>query len=248
MKKAIFILAALFLSFSVHAQSIGIGTDTPAISAILDVSSATKGFLLPRMNQSQRIAISSPTKGLLVFQTDGLTGLYVFTDNGWSQFSISKLVLTTTGTTGPATLINDTLNIPQVQSTALTKHSIGEVFGGGIVFYTTPDSLHGLIAETIDQGSNISWYDAQDAVSAATNHSISGKNFTDWMPTKNELNLLNAAKNAGSVINFANGQYWSSTEWNYQQSWNQYFSSSGFQNYMSKSNTAGYYVRAIRSF
>lgn len=132
----------------------------------------------------------------------------------------------------PATLLNDTLNIPQIQTMSIPKHTIGEVFGGGIVYYLTPDSLHGLIAEIIDQGANISWYDAQDAVNFSNNHSADRKKITDWsIPTKNELNLLNAAKNADTVINLANGQYRSSTEWNYQQAWNQYFSSSGFQNY-----------------
>jgi hypothetical protein len=49
---------------------VGIGTDTPASSAMLDVTSTTMGLLVPRMNSAQRIAISSPTEGLLVYDTD----------------------------------------------------------------------------------------------------------------------------------------------------------------------------------
>ncbi len=89
-------------------------------------------------------------------------------------------------------------------------HFIGESYGGGIVFYITPDAHHGLIAETIDQGSPVNWYNAQDAISTASNHSLSAKNFTDWrLPTKNELNLLYLQKNF--VGGFNTNYYWAST-------------------------------------
>lgn len=39
-------------------------------SAILDVASTTKGFLLPRMTTTQKNAISTPATGLVVFDTD----------------------------------------------------------------------------------------------------------------------------------------------------------------------------------
>ena len=48
--------------------SVGIGT-TANTSAILDVSSTTKGFLPPRMTTTQRDAISSPATGLTVYNT-----------------------------------------------------------------------------------------------------------------------------------------------------------------------------------
>ena len=38
------------------------------------------------------------------------------------------------------------------ESLAQTKHYIGEKWGGGIVFIVVADGLHGLIAETKDQG------------------------------------------------------------------------------------------------
>jgi hypothetical protein len=40
-------------------------------SAMLDVSSTTKGALIPRMLLAQRTAIANPATGLLVYQTDG---------------------------------------------------------------------------------------------------------------------------------------------------------------------------------
>ncbi|MFA5818660.1 MAG: hypothetical protein WC854_05220 [Bacteroidales bacterium] len=38
------------------------------------------------------------------------------------------------------------------------KHTIGEVYGGGIVFYVYDGGQHGLIAATVDQSTAIRWY------------------------------------------------------------------------------------------
>jgi len=86
MKKLIFSLLVFSLGWSAAmAQSVGINSDgsTPHASAILDVSSTTKGFLAPRMTTSQRAAITSPATGLLVYQTDGTPGYYYFDGSVW---------------------------------------------------------------------------------------------------------------------------------------------------------------------
>ncbi|MBG8555546.1 glycine-rich protein [Hymenobacter guriensis] len=49
---------------------VGIGTATPAPSAVLDLTSTTKGLLPPRMSQAQRDAIQSPAVGLTIYNTD----------------------------------------------------------------------------------------------------------------------------------------------------------------------------------
>ena len=65
-------------------------------------------------------------------------------------------------------------------------HWIGERFGGGIVFYVSEDGLHGLIAETVDQGC-CHWIDAH-LLAQNGEHSEAGKAFTDWrLPTTEEL-------------------------------------------------------------
>lgn len=64
----------LFLNHT-HAHT-GIGISTPNASAKLDVSSTNKGFLPPRMTATERGNIQSPAAGLMVYQTDGTSGLY----------------------------------------------------------------------------------------------------------------------------------------------------------------------------
>lgn len=60
------------------AQGVAINTDgtTADPSAMLHVKSSTSGFLLPTMTTAQRTAIVHPATGLLVYQTDGMTGFY----------------------------------------------------------------------------------------------------------------------------------------------------------------------------
>jgi len=49
--------------------NVGIGTTSPSASALLDVSSTTRGLLPPRMTGVQRDAISSPAAGLMIYNT-----------------------------------------------------------------------------------------------------------------------------------------------------------------------------------
>ena len=75
-KKLIYLFILSFVLISGFAQT-GIGTTTPDASAKLDITSTTKGLLVPRMTSTQKAAISSPANGLLVYQTDGVIGFYV---------------------------------------------------------------------------------------------------------------------------------------------------------------------------
>jgi N-acetylneuraminic acid mutarotase len=70
MKKYISFLVILFTTQLLLAQNIGIGTTTPDSSAIVDVKSTTKGFLMPRMTTAERDAIVAPKEGLQIYNTD----------------------------------------------------------------------------------------------------------------------------------------------------------------------------------
>lgn len=70
-------------------QSVGIGENefTPSLSAILELSSDTRGTLIPRLTSDQHDRIKSPSTGLLVYQTDVNAGFYYY--NGSQQQRIS---------------------------------------------------------------------------------------------------------------------------------------------------------------
>lgn len=88
MKKQLLALAiTLLISTVLQAQNVGINTATPHASAALDVSSTTAGFLVPRMTQTERDAITIPKEtGLLLYQTDNTPGFYYWNGTAWTPF------------------------------------------------------------------------------------------------------------------------------------------------------------------
>ena len=69
------------LTGGVNIQVNGSTLDT---SAIFQLNSTTKGFLPPRMDDAQRAAITAPAVGLIVYQTNGIEGLYIYKSTGWT--------------------------------------------------------------------------------------------------------------------------------------------------------------------
>ena len=84
---------------SLASAQVGIGTVTPHSSAALDVSSTTKGLLLPRMSTLQRNAIVSTATGLVVFDTT-LNGFYGYNGSIWTQTVFSHTAWSLTGNAG----------------------------------------------------------------------------------------------------------------------------------------------------
>jgi uncharacterized protein (TIGR02145 family) len=73
MKKIVLIfLVNISVSAYINAQSVGINTDTPEASAVLDIvaPNSDKGVIAPRMTTLQRNSIVNPAEGLLVYDTD----------------------------------------------------------------------------------------------------------------------------------------------------------------------------------
>ncbi len=56
----------------------------PDASAMLDVTSTSKGMLIPRMTAAQKTAINLPSTGLMIYQTDGTTGFYYYNGSTWN--------------------------------------------------------------------------------------------------------------------------------------------------------------------
>jgi len=85
---------------------------TPDPSAILDVKvigTTKKGVLIPRMTFLERLSISSPAVGLLVYQTDGTPGFYYWDGLVWQRLSLTGEVVLPSGTSGQ-TLRHDGTN------------------------------------------------------------------------------------------------------------------------------------------
>lgn len=92
MKNSFYFILIVFISIHFVKAQVGIGTDSPLDSSILDVTSTEEGVLLPRMTSVQRNAIASPANGLTVFDTDEQTYyFYNLSESQWEQLSTSRL-------------------------------------------------------------------------------------------------------------------------------------------------------------
>jgi len=93
--KSILITLVFIVFFTSAYAQVGIGTNDPDVSAILDLnpSGNDKGLLIPRLTQTQRDAINSPNpppNGLLIFQTDNTEGFYYYSsaNSSWIKLSL----------------------------------------------------------------------------------------------------------------------------------------------------------------
>ena len=86
-----FIISLLFIITTYNAADaqMNVGSNTaPDNSAMLQISGNTKGFLPPRLTQSEMNAIANAAKGLIVFNTtDSL--LYMRRDTGWVALNVN---------------------------------------------------------------------------------------------------------------------------------------------------------------
>jgi hypothetical protein len=118
------------------------------------------------------------------------------------------------------------------------RFTIGQEYGGGIIFYVDESGQSGLIAAKSDILGLYSWSNAN----AACNNLVNG-GFSDWrLPTKDELNKLYFK---GVVGGFADYYYWSSSEGTAIGAWGQDFFD-GFKLINYKTNSGR--VRAVRAF
>jgi len=109
MKKAILYVSILLTTcIQASAQSVGIGTNAPHSSALLDLSSNTHGLLLPRPDSTQRKAIVSPAAGLLLYQTSPNL-LYLYTGTNWQY--VPTVLNQTLGITSNAATWNCNLGL-----------------------------------------------------------------------------------------------------------------------------------------
>src|SRR4249919_1688158 len=78
----------------------GIGTLTPNASSLLDITSTTKGILIPRMTKAQRDLIASPVTGLLIYQTNNTPGFYYYSGTAWAAVTPKSKGWALTGNAG----------------------------------------------------------------------------------------------------------------------------------------------------
>jgi len=90
---SLIILLIVLSNSSINGQNTAITDNesyTPHSSAMLDVYSLSKGLLVPRLTSTQRIAITAPADGLLVYDTN-LDQYYYFANSVWNPIDAPSL-------------------------------------------------------------------------------------------------------------------------------------------------------------
>jgi hypothetical protein len=98
--------------------NVGIGTTTPDPSALLDLNSEKQGLLVPRMKTGERLAITNPANGLLVYDTDEKQFMYyLLPNNTWEPLAAGTFLFTEIHDTNNDTRVTTefTPDINQVQ-------------------------------------------------------------------------------------------------------------------------------------
>ncbi len=126
-------IAQLIFVSKTFTQNVSINTTGNAAdtSAMLDITSGSKGILIPRMNQLQRSAIFMPATGLLVYQTNGSRGFYYYDSiAGWTNLASATDTWLLTGNTATNPVTNF-IGTADSSSLSIRTDSIERIFING---------------------------------------------------------------------------------------------------------------------
>lgn len=191
-----FALASLvLLSYGQLTGQVGIQTDNPDPSAVLDIVASDKGVLIPRVTLGQSLSdpapVSSPETGLLVFNigSNQETGFYFWTGTKWEMLrpmgvydvlgpdsSTDKAVVRFEGTSGKV-IQNSSVLISD--NAALT--GVNSITTGGFTMPTGAGDEKVLVSDAIG---NASWQSAHPLDVKESNILVA--------PNVNTLNFMGA--------------------------------------------------------
>ncbi len=161
---------------SARAQAnVGIGTTSPNASALLDLTSTTKGVLVPRMTHAQMNLIASPATGLIVYCTDYLSSsspstFYYYNGSAWVPFLSTAWQLTgNAGTIAGTNFVGTTDNADLVFKTNSTEGMRLTTASNVGIGTSTPSS----ILQTVASGAETSSYIGNLLTNLATSSTAS---------------------------------------------------------------------------
>lgn len=195
MKKLAFCFLLFSFNLSKAQTGVGIGTTAPNASAALDITSTTKGVLVPRMTQAQRTAIAAPATGLMVYQTDATSGFYYFDGTVWRALSSSGWSILGNAGTTPATNKIGTTDAQALSIVTNNTEAMRILSGGNVGIGTNNPTtkLHIVATSTASQIFNDGFED-----NTVPPFTTSGN--TNWGVQNTVVNSGTRAGKAGTII------------------------------------------------
>ena len=204
MKKYFYLLVCIaFFYTKTNGQGVAINTDGSVAdnSALLDLKSSVKGMLAPRMTVLEKTAIGSPATGLIIYQTDAITGLY-YNDGtplvpNWIRLTTDKTAIAFSATTTVAQVFGSAAFI-KVQYPTEEYDESGNFVPGVTSEFTAPST-------------GVYHFDALSGISAPPNtfnyisvfvNAVQKKTVFDNSPSSNTSLQINTdlKLNAGDIV------------------------------------------------
>ncbi len=178
-----------------------IGTSSPHSSSILDVSSTSKGVLVPRLTQSQMTNLSNPVAGLQIYNT---TNKCMYTYSGTAWICEKKYVSNMVSLGDTVTLENLMVRIPKTgNASAQLAFKSGNTRITGVSFYsntsytvgnTVASSQAAYMRQSEFLNSSFSYF--QSGLTFATRGNVQQIWFTDETNWKfYKINIVNGISN-----------------------------------------------------
>lgn len=191
--------APIFNMLSTGQMSIG--AETPASTAALDITSTSRGLLIPRMTTTTRNAIGSPSQGLMIWNTTDTT-LNQYTGNTWRGLvgynpsgTIDYTAPTQTGS-----------NANGIMTLNQTWNTTGNVNGLAINITNTASGTNSRIFDVVVSGSREFVIDRNGTVGAISTTRYQGFSFSAGGGSTSNATYFNctgsnSSNNAGTTAN-----------------------------------------------
>lgn len=215
-----FILSlVLGITLTAYTQNIGINNPSPDASAILDLTSTTQGFLIPRMTSIQRNLIPAPATGLIVYDIT-LARFMFYNGLSWNGLLSNFIGWDVLGNTG----------------TNAATNFLGTIDGADLVFRTV-NVEHMRINQTGDVGINT------PVINAKAAFQITSINKGVLLPRMSTAQRLSLIANGSSLDATRDGMLLYDTNLKNFMSWNSL--SLQWDTIVSRSNGSGLYWQLL---
>ena len=217
---ALFCLIGGFVKVSAQ-NNVGIGTATPAPSAILDLTDTQRGLLLPRVTSAQRTAIAAPANGLMVYDITVDCVFYYSSLSGWQSLCQQAGgggtgATGTTGITGPTGPAGSASTVGPTGATGPTgiAGTVGATGATGLTGPTGPDwtisaltlNPSGTLTLTTTAPQTVSttigaWLTGGNAGTIAPTNFIGTTDNIDWVMKTNSVERARVKGNGQYIVN-----------------------------------------------
>jgi uncharacterized protein (TIGR02145 family) len=219
MKKSAFLIMMCLLNSSLLFPQVAVNNDgsAPDNSAMFDVQSTTKGFLLPRMTLEQIESISNPADGLQVYcTTDGKIYIFVLLSQLWKVINYGAETITPPFTCGYSITIDHVTGTVAPVTKTVTYSTVTNIPGEPSKCWITSNLGADHQATTVNDATEASagWYWQFNRMQGYKHDGITRTPNTTWINSIDENFDWITANDPCTLLLGSGWRLPSNSEWN----------------------------------